>query len=414
MKVVHVSHSDLSGGAAIAAYRIHRTLRSQGLDSTMAVNQSTSGDWTVQRPPSALARLIAYVRPHLSNLLSQGLQTTEPGIHSTALVSSTWPQRLKATGADIINLHWVNGEMLSIADIGQLQQPVVWTLHDMWAFCGAEHYTDDHRWREGYWRHNRPSYEDGFDLNRWTWDRKRKHWRKPFQIVTPSQWLADCVSKSALMGDWPVTVIPNPIDTNLWQPVDKGLARQLLNLPQDVPLLLFGAGGGTADPRKGFDLITAALDRLRGEIAGLELAVFGQGEPKQAPDVGFPVHYMGRLQDPLSLRVLYSAADAMVIPSRQDNLPNTGLEAHACGTPVIAFKVGGLPDIVDHLKTGYLAAPFDIEDLARGVQWVLAESDRAKALGEAARQRALKLWAPEVVGNLYCQLYRRSFGTILV
>jgi glycosyltransferase involved in cell wall biosynthesis len=295
--------------------------------------------------------------------------------------------------------------MLSIADIGQLQQPVVWTLHDMWAFCGAEHYTDDQRWREGYWRHNRPSYEGGFDLNRWTWDRKRKHWRKPFQIVTPSQWLADCVRKSALMADWPVTVIPNPIDTELWQPVDKGLARQLLNLPQHVPLLLFGASDGTADPRKGFDLLRAALDRLRGEIAGLELAVFGQGEPKQAPDVGFPVHYMGRMQDPLSLRVLYSAADAMVVPSRQEAFGQTASEAHACGTPVIAFKVGGLPDIVDHLKTGYLAAPFDIEDLARGVQWVLAEGDRSKNLGEAARQKALTLWTPEVVGNLYIQLY---------
>jgi glycosyltransferase involved in cell wall biosynthesis len=371
----------------------------------MAVNAAASGDWTVQGPKTAVAKQMAYVRSYLGYFFSKGLQTTEPGIHSTALVSSTWPQRLKATGADIINLHWVNEEMLSIADIGQLQQPVVWTLHDMWAFCGAEHYTDDHRWREGYWRHNRPVYEGGFDLNRWTWHRKRKHWRKPIQIVTPSQWLADCVRKSALMGDWPVTVIPYPIDANLWQPVDKGLARQLLHLPQHAPLLLFGASGGTADPRKGFDLLRAALDRLRGENPGLELVVFGQGEPKQAPDLGFPVHYMGRLQDPLSLRVLYSAADAMVVPSRQDNLPNTGLEAHACGTPVIAFKVGGLQDIVDHLKTGYLAAPFDIEDLARGVQWVLAEGDRSTALAEAARQRALNLWAPEVVSDLYCQLY---------
>jgi glycosyltransferase involved in cell wall biosynthesis len=405
MKIVHVSHSDLSGGAAIAAYRIHRVLRSQGVDSTMAVNSATSGDWTVQGPKAPVAKQMAYVRPYLGSFFSRGLQTTEPGIHSTALVSSTWPQRLKATGADIINLHWVNWEMLSISDIGQLQQPVVWTLHDMWAFCGAEHYTNDHRWREGYWRHNRPGYEGGVDLNRWTWNRKRKHWRKPFQIVTPSQWLADRVSKSVLMGDWPVTVIPNPIDTELWQPVDKGLARQLLHLPQDLPLLLFGAAEGSADPRKGFDLLTAALAHLRGEIDGLELVVFGQGEPKQPPALGFPVHYMGRLQDPLSLRVLYSAADAMVIPSRQDNLPNTGLEGHACGTPVIAFKVGGLPDIVDHLKTGYLAAPFDIEDLVRGIQWVLEEGDRLIGLSNNARERALDLWSPEVVGNLYHNIY---------
>lgn len=405
MKVVHVSHSDLSGGAAIAAYRIHKALRSRGIDSTMAVNRATSGDWTVQGPKTALAKQMAYIRPYLGSLPSKGLQTTEPGIHSVALVSSTWPQRLKATGADIINLHWVNGEMLSIADIGKLRQPVVWTLHDMWAFCGAEHYTNDHRWQEGYWPHNRPSYEGGFDLNRWTWHRKRRHWRKPFQIVTPSQWLADCVSKSALMGDWPVTVIPNPIDTDLWRPVDKGLARQLLNLPQHSPLLLFGAGGGTSDPRKGFDLLTAALDHLRGEIDGLELAVFGQGEPKQPIDLGFPVHYMGRLQDPLSLRVLYSAADAMVIPSRQDNLPNTGLEAHACGTPVIAFKMGGLPDIVDHLKTGYLAAPFDTEDLASGIQWVLGSQGGDKILSQAARQRSVELWSPKVVGDSYRKLY---------
>ena len=402
---MHVSHSDLNGGAAIAAYRIHKALRSQGIDSTMAVNNATSGDWTVQRPKAALARQMAYIRSYLGLLSAQGLQTTEPGIHSTALVSSTWPQWLKATGADIINLHWVNGEMMSIADIGQLPQPVVWTLHDMWAFCGAEHYTNDHRWQEGYWQHNRPSYEGGFDLNRWTWHRKRKHWRKPFQIVTPSQWLADCVSKSALMKDWPVTVIPNPIDTDLWQPVDKGLARQLLGLPQHSPLLMFGASGGTSDPRKGFDLLSAALDHLRGEIDGLELAVFGQGEPKQPLDLGFPVYYMGRLQDPLSLRVLYSAADAMVVPSRQEAFGQTASEAHACGTPVIAFKVGGLPDIVDHFKTGYLATPFDTEDLARGVQWVLGDGNLRKALSRSACERALKLWSPQVIGNLYYRLY---------
>ena len=405
MKVVHVSHSDLNGGAAIAAYRIHKALRSRGIDSTMAVNSATSGDWTVQGPKTALAKQMAYIRPYLASFLSKGLQTTEPGIHSTALVSSTWPQRLKATGADIINLHWVNGEMMSIADIGQLRQPVVWTLHDMWAFCGAEHYTNDHRWQEGYWPHNRPSYEGGFDLNRWTWHRKRRHWWKPFQIVTPSQWLADCVSKSALMGDWPVTVIPNPIDTDLWQPVDKGLARQCFHLPVDIPLLLFGAGGGTGNFRKGFDLLQLALSHLQDHLPGLELVVFGQSAPKEPINLGFPVHYVGRLQDQHSLRLLYCAADAMVISSRQDNLPNTGLEAHACGTPVIAFHTGGLPDIVSHMKTGYLAQAFNTDDLANGIQWVLGDSERHAVLRNAARQRAIDKWSSQVVTDSYHKLY---------
>jgi glycosyltransferase involved in cell wall biosynthesis len=295
--------------------------------------------------------------------------------------------------------------MMSIADIGQLPQPVVWTLHDMWAFCGAEHYTNDHRWQEGYWQHNRPSYEGGFDLNRWTWDRKRKHWRKPFQIVTPSQWLADCVSKSALMGDWPVTVIPNPIDTDLWQPVDKGLARQCFHLPVDIPLLLFGAGGGTGNFRKGFDLLQLALSHLQDHLPGLELVVFGQSAPKEPINLGFPVHYVGRLQDQYSLRLLYCAADAMVISSRQDNLPNTGLEAHACGTPVIAFHTGGLPDIVSHMKTGYLAQAFNTDDLANGIQWVLGDSERHAFLRDAARQRAIDKWSSQVVTDSYRKVY---------
>lgn len=407
MKVIHVSRFDLVGGAAIAAYRIHRALRSQGVDSTMAVNHATSGDWTVQHP-NKVAEKLNGLRPFAGYLFRQRLKTTNVAPHSVAILPSLWPGKLNDYDVDIVNLHWVNAEMLSVEDIGKLRQPVVWTLHDMWAFCGAEHYTDDYRWREGYSKQNRPRYEGGFDLNRWTWNRKRRHWRHPFQIVTPSHWLADCVSKSALMDDWPVTVIPNPIDTDVWQPVDKSFARQLLNLPPDIPLLLFGAGDGTGDPRKGFDLLISALDHLRGEITGLELIVFGQMEPQQPADLGFPVHYMGYLHDPLSLRVLYSAADAMVIPSRQDNLPNTGLEAHACGTPVIAFKVGGLVDIVDHLKTGYLATPFDTDDLARGIQWILSDLKLVEVLSKSSRQRALKLWSPEKIANLYCQLYKSA------
>jgi glycosyltransferase involved in cell wall biosynthesis len=406
LKILHISHSDINGGAFRAAYRIHHALRGSGMDSTMLVNVAAAGDWTVESPSGKVNKAIALVGPYVGNLLRKTLRTQNLVLHSPAILPSNWVNRINRSDADIIHLHWVNGEMLSIADIGRIRKPIVWTLHDMWAFCGAEHYTDDHRWQEGYYKHNRPIDEGGFDLNRWTWDRKRKNWSKPLQIVTPSQWLADCVSKSRLMASWPVTVIPYAIDTNIWQPVERNLARQLLNLPQDVPLLLFGAIGGGRDPRKGFDLLCAALTHLQGEIPGLELVVFGQLQPKQPIDLGFPVHYTGRLHDDISLRILYSAADAMVVPSRQDNLPNTGLEAHACGTPVIAFNIGGMPDIVDNLKTGYLANPFDTHELAKGIQWVLADSGRLVELGRAARQKSLSLWSPNTVFDLYYRLYK--------
>ena len=230
MKVSLINHSDINGGAARAAYRIHSALLQYGIDSCMHVNQASAGDWTVQGPTGKFEKAVNKVTPILGGLVSRLLKTTYTNSHSLAIIPSNKPHRLNELDADVINLHWINGEMISIAGIGSIHKPMVWTLHDMWAFCGAEHYTVDYRWKEGYLQHNRPSYESGFDLNRWTWERKRKHWQHPMHIVTPSRWLAECVRQSSLMHDWPVTVVPNAIDTNLWQPVDKKLARQIIFL----------------------------------------------------------------------------------------------------------------------------------------------------------------------------------------
>ena len=410
MKVLKLNYSDINGGAARAAYRIHHAIRDSGIDSKMLVNVAASGDWTVQGPTSKWAKTLGRIRPQLVTPLRQLLDTNNPIIHSPAVLPSRWPELINSSKADVAHLHWVQCEMLSIADIARIRKPIVLTLHDMWAFCGAEHYTTDHRWRDGYRRHNRPVHEKGFDLNRWTWQRKLKLWRRPLQIVCPSNWLAKCASSSALMADWPIAVVPNPIDTERWKPIDQRLARQLLDLPQDCPLLLFGAMGGVNDSRKGGDLLLAALARLSHEpsLQSLELVVFGQFAPQSPPQLGFPVHYTGHLHDDLSLRALYSAADVMVIPSRQDNLPNTGLEAHACGTPVVAFNTGGLPDIVEDRVTGALAEPFEPSSLAVAIRWLLEDGQRRVELGVAARAKAKYLWNPVRVAGLYLEIYKNA------
>jgi glycosyltransferase involved in cell wall biosynthesis len=200
-------------------------------------------------------------------------------------------------------------------------------------------------------------------------------------------------------------VIPNPLDTEAWRPLDKLRARQLLNLPPDAPILLFGALGGDEDPRKGFDLLRDALQHLRGRVADLELIVFGQLAPKQDLSLGFPVHHTGYLNDDERLRLLYSAADAVVVPSRLEAFGQTASEAHACATPVVAFNTGGLADIVAHRETGYLAKPFDVPDLAAGIEWVIAAKGAGPDLGAAARDRACRLWDSPVVARQYADLY---------
>jgi glycosyltransferase involved in cell wall biosynthesis len=412
VKIALLNYSDTIGGAARAAYRIHHALRQQGMDSTMYVNQANAGDWSVKGPVGKWGK----IRAPLGGLVTSLLKTGNSVFHSPAILPSTWPNRLNNSDADVIHLHWVNNEMLSIGDIGRLRKPVVWTLHDMWAFCGAEHNTEEFRWRDGYTSANRPPYESGFDLNHWTWKRKRKHWKHPMHIVTPSRWLADCVCASALMNDWPVHVIPNAIDTETWQPVPKALARRILHLPADVPILLFGAIGGTDDHYKGFDLLHSALQHLRGQVNSLQLVIFGQLAPRNPDDLGVLTHFSGHLHDDLSLRILYSAADAIVVPSRQEAFGQTASEALACGTPVVAFGATGLLDVVLHQHTGYLAKPFDVEDLANGICWVLQEQLESEStetlswLGANARHDAITRFSNSVVAKQYLEVYRMAVG----
>lgn len=407
-RVVHLSYSDGDGGAARATWRLHLALRQGGVDSALRVSDRRTGHWTVRGPQTTAERMGARLRPVLGRLLRERLVTGNPVLHSPAIAPTAWSRTLGREPGMVAHLHWVQKEFMSIADIGRLRGPAVWTLHDMWAFCGAEHYAEDDRWRAGYRSGNRPAHEAGFDLNRWTWRRKQRHWRRPLPLVCPSHWLADCVRASALLHDWPVHVIPNPIDTSHWRPVPKAQARELLGLPPHPPLALYCAHGGSRDPRKGFSQLAAAVVAARGQSPLLELVVCGQGQPREPEIPGVPTRYLGVLSDDLTLRLAYSAADVLVLPSLLDNLPNSGVEALACGTPVVAFDVGGLPDIVVDRRNGYLAPARDATGLAAGIAWVLADRERHATLRAAARQHAEKTFSHAAVLPPMLELYREA------
>ena len=432
MNVLHVNASDINGGAARAAYRIHRSLVENGdlyvIDSQMrSISKSTDDPTVIGGPSLRHDSIRRRLQLRLVRNPPNGFLTDNPTPHSVAWPATGLGQDLvdshRRGEIDLVHLHFLGDDTLSIEEIGKLSIPLVWTLHDQWAFCGAEHYTSpplpgesassDVRFALGYTTASRPSHESGPDLNRRTWLRKRSVWRRPIQIVCPSTWMADCSRRSVLMADWPITVVPYPIDVQVWSPFDQSQARALLQLHQDRPLVLFGAVGGINDSRKGADLLLHALQLLRSQVAGtalerLELVVFGQSRPLNPPSFGFPIHYSGRLHDDLSLRLLYAAADVMVVPSRQEAFGQTASEAHACATPVVAFRTGGLVDIVDDRSTGALAEPFEPESLAAAIRWVLEDPQRRQQLGAAARQRAERLWDPARVAGQYAEVYRQA------
>lgn len=225
-------------------------------------------------------------------------------------------------------------------------------------------------------------------------------------LVCPSRWMATCARESALFESNPVHCLPNPLDLDRWKPADRQNSRKLLGLPMDKRVVLFGAIGGESDLRKGADLLRLALEKLRERNKDIHLVVFGQSEPQKLVPFAYPVTFLGRLRDDFSLIAAYSAADVMVVPSRQEAFGQTASEAHACGAPVVAFDVGGLSDIVSHQRSGYLAKPFDTDDLAEGIASVLGNEEKSKAMSKIVRDDALRRFAMPVVANGYYEVYK--------
>lgn len=394
----------MHGGAAKASYRVHHSLKSL-LQSSMLVAYKDTNDSSVKvifnRFQFFCLKLKNYL---LRRFIPKFFQTTNPVLHSLGLFHSGVANQINKSDYDIVNLHWVNYEFMSISEISRIKKPVVWTLHDMWAFCGGEHYTTDSRWAEGYTDSNRPKYESGFDLNKSVWNRKLRLWKKKQYVISPSHWLADCARKSILMKDWTIKVIPNAIDTKTWQAISKQDARSRLKLPLNKKLVLFGAIGGKSDPRKGYDLLQSALDQIGTDTTDIELMIFGESAPAK-DDGKFKTHYFGEVKDETTLNHIYSAADVFVLPSRQDNLPNTAVEALASGTPVIAFDTCGLKDLVVHKQNGYLAQAFDTHDFANGIRWTLEDSERQKLLAAHSREFAVSKFSEEIISKQYFDFF---------
>lgn len=407
LRILHVCTSDKVGGAARAAHRLHLAQREAGIDSHMLVLQRTEASPHVHAPMSKSAQLAHRIKLALAaRMLEQQITPSNRILHSVNRFSSGLGRWINRSDFDIVNLHWLGSEMLSINEISHIRQPVVWTMHDMWPFCGSEHYDDlDHpgRYLKGYTSATRPSSYQGLDIDAHVWRHKKKAWAgKRFHLVSPSQWLASCARQSALMGHQPCTVIPNCVDTQVFKPIDQRLARDILNLNPNKRYILFGAVSSTSDRRKGFHLLQSALHRLAAREnvqQDTELLVFGAHTPVKQTELGLPAHYLGSFHDDTTLALLYSAADVFAAPSMQDNLPNTVVESIACGTPVVSFEIGGMVDLISNERDGYLARPFDTLEFCEMLNAALEKSKYVNKI------KISKIYSPKKCVSSYCEIY---------
>ncbi len=394
IRVLHVCRSESCDGAGIGAYRLHRAMSKVGIDSRMLVINKRRDDPRIIRlaPANRAALLVWRV---LSRRLLQLQRSSNTVYHSLNIFPTGTHRIINRLGSDIVQFHWVGASMISISEITKVRSPIVWKMPDMWAFSGAEHYmlpNDPKRFMEGYKKENRPKTQTGIDVNRLVWAYKRRCWRgSRFTITCPSRWMAECASQSKLFHDYRVVNIPNPIDSEKYRPIRKKLARQTFRLPNRKRLILFGALNATRDRRKGYQYLPDTLRVLAKshDPDQCELVVFGADGDRDAVLHGYKVHFLGNLVDEGELVSAYCSADVVVFPAEMDNLPNIIKEATACGTPCVAFNVGGMPDMIRHKDSGFLATPYKPEELAEGIRWVLGQP--AESLSRKVRKYAEEL-----------------------
>lgn len=414
MRVLIINTSERIGGAAIAANRLMEALKNNGIKARMLVRDKQTDQISVVELKKSWwkiwqfiwERIVIWKANHFKkhNLFAVDIANT--GTDITALP--------EFTQADVIHLHWINQGMLSLTDIRRILQsgkPVVWTMHDMWPFTGICHYagacdkysTQCHNCHLLYKGNKK-------DLSYRIFEKKRKLFDGTHvTFVACSRWLESLAKKSELIKDQTITNIPNAINTNLFKPRDKQQAREKCLLPQDKKLLLFGSVKIT-DKRKGIDYLVEACRQIASShpefSKQLGVVVFGNQAEQYASLFPFPIYPMNYVSNEKELVDIYNAVDLYVTPSLQDNLPNTIVEAMACGIPCVGFNVGGIPQMIDHLHNGYVAEYQSSQDLANGIHWALTEGEY-ESLSEEASRKAVSCYSESIISKKYIDIYNK-------
>jgi glycosyltransferase involved in cell wall biosynthesis len=422
LKIVHISSFDLIGGAARAAYRLHDGLLRIGQESCMFVLEKTSHDPRVVRyelPRDLLSRVGRTLRREsLARATNRYLKSAPEGLSfftddQTIYGRDAW-QHIPEN--DLIQLHWVSGfvDYSSFFRAVPTAKPIVWTLHGMDSMTGGCFYDNGcGRFADSCGACPQLGSNTEVDLTRRVWQRKRESYAlllsTQLHIVTPSRWLAEEAKRSSLLSSFRCTVIPNGLDTEVFVPRGRPLAREVLGVPPDAKVILFIADG-LNDPRKGFHLLAEALAGM-GSDGNVFLISLGPGHPPSLQ--GLPQMHIESVNNDRFLSYVYSAADVFVAPSLQDNLPNTLLESIACGTPVIGFAVGGISDLVRPGLTGLLAKPADALDLRRTISEMLSNANRRMEMSANCRKIATEEYTLEIQAKCYADLYSEALERCL-
>lgn len=416
MKVLLINTSDKTGGAAVAASRLMHALKGEGMEVRMLVcDKLTTDDSVVSLAEGhigrlrrlwkkAFERLLLLPRLRFSRHNLWAIDNGACGYDVTRHPAFEW--------ADIIHMHWVNQGMMSLNDIRRVissGKRVVWTMHDLWSATAICHYAADCEAFTNHCQHCPllPGGGSATDLSAKTWKQKAATYSAgDVTFVTCSEWLGRQARQSALLRDQEVVSIPNPIDTKVFCPKDKKAARRALGLPETGRIVLFVSQKVT-DERKGARYFIDAINAMAKTSKDLSVAILGGNADDIAARLDVPAYPLGYVTDTEMIVNVYNSADCFCLPSLQDNLPNTIMEAMACGVPCVGFDIGGIPEMIDHGKNGYIAVPRDTQDLAHGIALCLTPEIHS-AYSAACIDKVNATYSEHQVAQRFLQLYQKD------
>jgi glycosyltransferase involved in cell wall biosynthesis len=413
MNILHIVAGELTGGAARGAYWLHSGLRKLGIDSKIFTNSKITFDdnTVITISKSRVSKLMNILRNQVDQFFVLFYRKKKKTLFSPGLIGFNFTRHKEYKEADIIHLHWICGGFVNIRHLKNIHKPIIWTLRDMWPMTGGCHYSMEcNKYEIGCGNCPQLNSNHISDLSKITISRKIKYLPKNTNIVGISNAISDSAKKSAVFKHFDIQTIPNNISTDEFFPIDKDQARQFLGIKTNKRIILTGAAN-IQDYYKGFDKYLEALHFL--DKSKYFLCFFGHIDTAILKTVEFEHRSFGFFYDSVSLRLLYNCADVFVVPSVMEAFGKTLVESMSCGTPVVCFNTSGPKDIVSHKIDGYKAKPFESEDMAKGIEWVINESDYGE-LCKNARKKAIEEFDTMVIAKKYSDLYKVSLMDLSV
>lgn len=410
IKVVNVTSSLTGGGSGTATRRINDCLNANGVASSLWLARPEIKSLVNKERMSARLRTIeSKVRYRVSSSVASAFSRKDGLDRSLAFMDSFRVDELNRLDTDIVSLHWTQGGFLSIRDIGRIKKPIVWTLHDSWLFCGAEHhpnYGHSSRYKQGYKElETMRKREVLVDIDRWCWNRKLKHLQNIGHVIAPSTWMHSRAQEAELLRGRNIHLIPHPIDRDIFHKEDKSYARYSHGLPHDKQLILFGGASPWNDKNKGWHLFRESLMLLDIDRERVAIVTFGAKNKSHGEIGGFQHISLPYIESELRLKELYSSADLLVVPSKVESFGLVAAEAQMCGLPAVGFQGSGLSDVIEDCISGILLTERGARSLADCISKLLSDNTVLEKMGREAVTSAQAKWGYEVIASKYREVF---------